>query len=159
MNIYIFLIFHRFNICGGSVDQVIEICDKLSTEVFKPLLEKPCERFDDMSRVLLIGMKPVVPLLTPPAFMEVCKRNMNFEPKEVQGIYSKCMLALLLYINTVVLAVWWVAIVFRPVLNCLLRFSIYCNLKFPLIAYLTLGKEVWQETTSKNHHQRVATAH
>lgn len=147
----------RFNICGGTINQVVDICGRLTDEVFKPLMEKPCENFNEMSNALLLGLKPVVPLLTPTAFMEVCRRNMNFEPREVEGWFSRWTLAFLLYINTVLLVVWWAAAVFRPLLNCLLRFSIYCNIKFPLVAYLSMGKETWVDCDVKDHHGRVAT--
>ncbi|XP_065223822.1 uncharacterized protein LOC135847988 [Planococcus citri] len=140
----------RFNICNGSVNQVVEICIRLTDDVFKPYLEKPCENFNEMCAALLNGLKPVSPSLTVNSFMEVCRRNMNFEPKEVDGIYSKCMLGLLLYIHNVLLSVWWVAVIFRPFLNWMMRFSVYCNIKFPLVAYLTMGKEVWAD--NETHH-------
>ncbi len=45
----------------------------------------------------------------------------------------------------------------RPILNVLLRFSIYGNSTLPIVAILTMGKEVLHDQTTFEHHNHSHT--
>lgn len=132
---------YRFNVCDGSVQRVRELCDDIRESVFKPLLANPSTNFTNMAEALLVGMKPVVLFLNKDAFLEFTRRAVDLPEQNPPKAYARYTLAALVYVLTTLLAIRWLAVVFRPILNVLLRFSVYCNLKLPLLAACMLGSE------------------
>lgn len=136
--------FFRFNLCEGSVEHVTELCENLSEHVFKPQIQNPSSDFLHMSEALLTGMRPMVPLNDNDAFMEVIRRLINLPAKRLNRAYSRFIVGYLIFTLNTLLRVWWLSWCMRPLLNGLLRFSIYGNITFPVVAFLTLGREVLQ---------------
>lgn len=136
--------FFRFNLCAGSVEHVTELCENLGEHVFKQLIQKPSSDFLLMSNALLTGVRPMVPMNDNDAFMEVLRRLLNLPAERLSRAYSRFIVAVLIFLHTTLLRVWWLAWCMRPLLNGLLRFSIYGNINLPIVAVLTMGKEVLQ---------------
>lgn len=138
----------RYNLCTGSVQHVTELCDEIRERIFKPLMRSPNENFHQMADALLLGMKPVVVSMDKDAFQEFTRRIVGLPKRDLDDrLRAKFILDILLYIFTVILPGRWLAVIFRPVLNMLLRFAIYCNTKLPLVAIWMFG-EVVLETDS-----------
>lgn len=138
------------------MNQVTDICEKLAENFFKPLLQKPNEEFLSMADALLRGIKPVVPLYHEDGFVEFLRRTLNMQPETLTSMHARVMVSVLTFIHSVVLTMWWIAFIFRPFLNGLLRLSVFANTrKYPLVAMLTLGKEVCinqhTEVQKENH--------
>lgn len=135
----------RFNICNGNVNQVTGICEKLADNIFKPLMKNPCNDFIRMSDALLLGLKPVVPFQDKDAFMEFTRRMLGLPEINLSRSYARLLLLLTIYIHTTLLAVWWLAVIIRPILNVLLRFSVYANQKMPIVAIMMMGKQILKD--------------
>ncbi|KAK7602958.1 hypothetical protein V9T40_002957 [Parthenolecanium corni] len=156
----------RFNLCEGSLNHVTELCENIGEHVFKPLVQKPSSDFLQMSDALLTGVRPMIPMNDNDAFMEFVRRLLNLPAERLSRAYSRFSLGLLIFLHTTLLGLWWLAWLMRPVLNGLLRFSIHSNITLPLLAILTLGKEVLQreptigaETQRSHQRSNMAMAH
>ena len=142
----------RFNLCEGSVDHVTDLCENMGEHVFKPLLQKSSSDFLFMSDALLRGVRPMVPLNDNDAFMEFTRRLLHLPAERLSRAYARAYVAFLTYVMNTMLRLWWVAIFVRPLLNGLLRFSMYGNKNLPIVAVLTMGKEVLQREPSLEPH-------
>lgn len=96
-----------------------------------------------MANALLSGVKPVIPLYHENGFVEFLRRTLGMEPATLTSVHARIMVSILTFIHRIAFATWWIAFIFRPLLNGILRFSIFANTrKYPLLAILTMGKEV-----------------
>ena len=120
-----------------------EICEILVETFFKPLIQNPTEDFLKLSDALLVAMSPVIPLSHKDAFYEHMRRSLNFQPRKLATMHARIMLSVQIFVHEILLAVWWLAFVWKPVLNVLLRFSLWANnQKYPLVAMMMFGREV-----------------
>lgn len=127
------------------MEHVTKLCENLSEHIFKPLIKKPSSDFLQMSDALLTGVRPMIPMNDNDAFMEVIRRLLNLPAERLSRAYSRFIVSLLIFLCNTLLRVWWLSWCMRPLLNGLLRFSIYGNITFPVVAILTMGKEVLQQ--------------
>lgn len=54
--------------CTGSVEETKALCRRLLDEVFLPNIAKRRELFEEMGRILIVGLWPMNPHLDPDAF-------------------------------------------------------------------------------------------
>jgi len=110
---------------------------------FKPLIQNPTDEFLKLSDAFLIAMTPVIPLSHKDALYEHMRRSLNFEPRKLTSLHARIVLSVQIFIHEVLLTIWWLAFIWKPFMNGLLRFSIWANCqKYPLVAMIMFGKEV-----------------
>lgn len=135
----------RYNLCEGSLVEVRCTCELLLNDVFVPMLRKPVAEFDHMVEVMIEGLQPVTPLLNVDAFMtytyEMC--GIDGMADRLTTWYKRCSYNILMYTNEVLLRKDWLSIVFRPLLNYNLIFSIWINTVFPFGAALKFGSKAF----------------
>lgn len=97
-----------------------------------------------MIDALIEGLKPISPLLDLDAFLtyayEVC--GISGSRQRMTTRYSRWMYSIQTYTHNVLLSKWWLAFIFRPLLNYGLMFSLWVNSKFPLGLVFRLGSKV-----------------
>lgn len=153
----------RFNMCEGSLVEVRCVCELLLNDVFVPMLRNPVADFDHMVKVMMEGLQPVTPLLNVDAFMtytyQIC--GVDGMANRITTWYQRWSYNILTYTHEVLLGKDWLSIVFRPVLNYNLMFSVWINTVFPFGAAFKFGskafarveldhKSTWPERFSRN---------
>lgn len=137
--------------CQGTLEEVRSVCNIILKDVYIPALKEPPTEFNHMVEVLIEGMKPISPVLDFDAFMtylyEVCGVS-DMEPR-LNNWYSRWIYNIQSYLHNVLLTKRWVAIIFRPLLNYNMMFSVWINIKFPFGAAFKFGTKVF---SNERHH-------
>lgn len=129
------------------------MCDIILKDVYIPALIDPPAEFSHMVDVMIEGMKPVSPLLDQDAFMMFTRRICGVPDigPPLANTYSRWVYNIQVYIHDVLLNRWWLAFVFRPLLNCSTRFSTWINIKFPLGAACKFGMKAFSRVPDRPH--------
>lgn len=135
----------RFNICRGNLSETRQLCQTMLDQVFVPALRKPSEGFEQMSRSLLEGIWSMVPCLDYDAFLSFTMRLAGVETTESNkksplSFHSRALLAYQIFVHEVVLRNWFLASIFRPVLNFGMWFSVFMTQRLPILAYVQYGR-------------------
>ncbi|XP_043475103.1 uncharacterized protein LOC122506822 [Leptopilina heterotoma] len=142
----------KYNLCTGTVEECRILCRLLLNEVFIPLFEKGNEKFDDMGRILIEAMWPLIPFLDPKAFTAFTLQlatsatinNNHSIVNETSSLpfRSKLLLNLQLNVHKYLMPTqyWWSSI-FRAIFNYFLRLAIYLTENYPILLYTTYGKK------------------
>lgn len=142
----------KFNLCAGTVEETRALCLRLLEDVFIPSLAKKNEYFDEMGNAMLQSLWPINFNIEPLAFMTFTlylasstARNNNYsieiDPSNMP-FYSWYLFNLQHFVLKYLMrpSAWWSSF-FRAIFNFLMRLSIFCTEKYPLLAYWTFGKE------------------
>lgn len=131
--------------CQGTLEEVQSVCHIILNDLYVPALKKPPTEFNHMVEVLIDGMKPISPMLDLDATMtymyELCGVS-DMEPR-LTNWYSRWVYNIQSYSHNVLLNKKWLAIIFRPLLNYNMMFSIWLNIKFPFGAAFRFGTKVF----------------
>lgn len=146
---YLMGIEDRYNLCDGNTDQVSALCEKVRSEVFKSFMQTPPDDFTKMSKALLSGVQPVIPFLNTDAFLEFTRQMVDLKSGiPLTGCYARFILRFQIFVHTVLFTVSYLAVVFKPVFNFLMKLAIFLHSNYPFLAYITLGNDVYPEEKS-----------
>lgn len=144
----------RFNLCNGTLEEVRGACAIILKDVYVPALKKPTTQFNQMVEAMIDGMKPISPMLDFDAFMtyliELC--GITDMEKRLTTRYSRWMYNIQKYTHNVLLTNKWLVLIFRPVLNYNMRFSVWINIKFPFGAAFRFGTKVFSPRNQETSH-------
>ncbi|XP_025415895.1 uncharacterized protein LOC112687342 isoform X2 [Sipha flava] len=157
---YLLGIQDKFNLCQGTLEEVRCVCSIILKDYYAPALRKPTPEFNQMVEALIDGMKPISPMLDLDAFMtyltEIC--GVTDMDNRLSTRYSRCMYNIQTYTHDVLLTNKWLAVIFRPLLNYNLRFSVWINIKFPFGAAFRFGTKVFSRVQETPHPVQVPTS-
>ncbi|RZF46592.1 hypothetical protein LSTR_LSTR002924 [Laodelphax striatellus] len=141
----------RLNLCRGDVESTRTACRRILSDVLTPALETPVKDFPPMASALLNGMWAMVPILQAEAFMDFTRHLCGIpQPNELRTLYSRMILQLQLFVHSVLLTRYYLALIFRPILNFQMWLAVFLTPKFPLLAFLTFGRNI---CTTETHYQ------
>ncbi|XP_050435615.1 uncharacterized protein LOC126842617, partial [Adelges cooleyi] len=149
-------IHEEYNLCRGSLEEVRSLCAAVMTDVYVPCLKNPPSQFNHMVGALLDGMKPLSFLIDLEAFMKFISRIYGLPEQRLTNSHSRWIFNIQMFISGVLLTKWWLAWLFRPIMNYQLRISVWLNDNFPLAAALKFGTKVFFKvpyltSEAKNH--------
>lgn len=140
----------KYNIFTGNVEESRALCRRLLDEVFLPSFVTNSKTFEEMSRVVLESLWPVMPPIDPNAFMKFtfilaskAATNNNHSLKtdsSNMSWYSRFILNVQLITHKYLLATtyWWSRF-FRAYFNSQMRLAIYLTENLPFLAFLSYG--------------------
>lgn len=142
----------KYNLCNGTVEECRILCRLLLDEIFIPFFEKGNKKFDEMGRILIEGMWPLIPFLDPKAFMaftlqlatSATTNNNHSVVNETSSLPFKSKLLLNLQLNVhkyLMPTKYWWSTVFRAIFNFFLWLAIFLTENYPLLLYTTFGKK------------------
>lgn len=145
----------RYNLCEGSLDEVRCMCELILKDVYVPALRNPIAEFDHMIEVMIEGLKPVTPSLEVDAFMTFTYRTCGIDgmANRLTTWYKRWSYNIQTYTNDVLLRKDWLSIVFRPLLNYNMIFSIWINTVFPFGAALKFGRKAFVRVKLEHSHR------
>lgn len=150
----------RYNLCQGTLDEVRSVCAVILRDVYAPGLKCAPPEFGSLVEALIEGMKPVSPMLDLDAFMtytlEMCG-VCDAERPRLTAWYSRWMYNAQTYTHRVLLTKWWLAFVFRPLLNYNMMFSVWLNIHFPFGAAIRFGTRAFYRVPEHHHPTAQAT--
>ncbi|XP_059472382.1 uncharacterized protein LOC132194845 [Neocloeon triangulifer] len=139
---YLLGIEDRFNLCTGSLEETKSLCLAIEEKVVAPGLRNPPSHFEPMATALITGMQCLIPSLDFHMMMAVIMEDFlgsTYEQK--MSLRSKCGVLEVRLVFYQLLARQWLATVFRPFFNGLVRLALFIAARFPFIAYWRYGKK------------------
>lgn len=122
----------RFNVCRENVEECRQLCKLIVDRVFVPCLKAPPADFQHMSSSLLEGMWAVTPAVDCEAFRAFTYYLVGL-PLLTTSAYSNRLLALQIFVQEKLLALFWLNWILRPILNFLMWFAIALTQKWQLL--------------------------
>lgn len=127
--------------CRGDLKSTREACQVILGEVFSPGLQNPPQDFSKMGTALLEGVWAIVPVIDTEAFLNFTKILCGIDNVVTSKFYSRALLNFQLFVHSVLLNSV-IAFILRPILNFHLWFAIIMTQRFPLLAFMTFGRNI-----------------
>ncbi|XP_014256754.1 uncharacterized protein LOC106670710 [Cimex lectularius] len=129
----------RFNLFRGCDLCTRSACLEMRKRIFGPYVNDPPKHYHTMSKALLDGMWPLVPLMNQAAFVEHTRRLCGLPSKELTllpfvFLYWQIIIHRLSQIKVV-------AFVMLPILNFQIWLTLFIQKTVPILAFIAFGKQ------------------
>ncbi|XP_050438707.1 uncharacterized protein LOC126844500 isoform X2 [Adelges cooleyi] len=142
----------KFNLCQGTLEEVRDLCAVVLSDVYTPSLSLPPKDFDCIVEAMIEGFKPVLPIIDLKAIMRYTRELCYLPTKPLTSYKSRWLYNVQELIHNTLLTKQWLAWACRPILNYLLRISVWINMNFPVIAAIKFGTRAFHDIEEPHNH-------
>ncbi|XP_050531507.1 uncharacterized protein LOC126900093 [Daktulosphaira vitifoliae] len=139
----------RFNLCQGTSEEVRNLCQLVLSDVYAPYLKQPPRDFDVIARSLIDGFKPIIPIIDVEVMINLTNELCGLPNKKIVSWYNLWLYNVHKFIHNFLFTIPWLRSISLSVFNILLKFSLWLNSNFPIIAAIQLGQEIYDTEEPK----------